>query len=164
VRRLPPSSIDWLLVFLPVSAVADFFGQTLVVFIASALAIVPIAGLIGRSTEQLAIRLGPRQGALLNATLGNITELIVAVLLINAGNFAIVKASLIGSILGNLLLVLGISFAVGGLRDKSNSSALVQQASTRRRSCLLSQASSYPPFSSSARRTSGSSRRKLSAE
>jgi len=57
----------------------------------------------------LAIRLGPRQGALLNATLGNITELIVAVLLINAGNFAIVKASLIGSILGNLLLVLGIS-------------------------------------------------------
>jgi Ca2+:H+ antiporter len=118
VRRLPPPSIDWLLVFLPVSIVADLSGQTVVVFITSALAIVPLAGLIGRSTEQLAVRLGPRLGGLLNATLGNITELIVAVLLINAGSFAIVKASLIGSIVGNLLLVLGVAFVVGGLRHK----------------------------------------------
>jgi Ca2+:H+ antiporter len=117
-RRLPPPSIDWLLVFLPVSIVAYLSGQTVVVFVTSALAIVPLAGLIGRATEQLAVRLGPRLGGLLNATLGNITELIVAVLLINAGNFAIVKASLIGSILGNLLLVLGVAFVVGGLRHK----------------------------------------------
>jgi len=118
VRRLPPPSIDWLLVFLPISIVADLSGQAVLVFATSALAIVPLAGLIGRSTEQLAVRLGPRLGGLLNATLGNITELIVAVLLINAGNFAIVKASLIGSILGNLLLVLGVAFVVGGLRHK----------------------------------------------
>jgi Ca2+:H+ antiporter len=118
VRRLPPPSIDWLLIFLPVSIVADLSGQAVLVFATSALAIIPLAGLIGRSTEQLAVRLGPRLGGLLNATLGNITELIVAVLLINAGNFSIVKASLIGSILGNLLLVLGVAFLVGGLRHK----------------------------------------------
>ena len=118
MRRLPRPSIDWLLVFIPVSIVADLAHQTVLVFITAALAIVPLAGLIGRSTEQVAIRLGPRLGGLLNATLGNITELIVAVLLISAGNFAIVKASLIGSIVGNLLLVLGISFAVGGFRHE----------------------------------------------
>jgi Ca2+:H+ antiporter len=103
---------------LPVSIVADLSGQAVLVFVTSALAIIPLAGLIGRSTEQLAVRLGPRLGGLLNATLGNITELIVAVLLINAGNFSVVKASLIGSILGNLLLVLGVAFLVGGLRHK----------------------------------------------
>jgi len=118
VRRIPAPSLDWLLVFAPVAIVADLLHQTVLVFFTSALAIVPLAGLIGRSTEQVAIRLGPRTGGLLNATLGNITELIVAVLLISAGNFALVKASLIGSIVGNLLLVLGISFAVGGIRHK----------------------------------------------
>lgn len=118
MKRLPVLSIDWLLVFLPLSIVAELAHQTVVVFVTSALAIIPLAGLIGRSTEQVAIRLGPRLGGLLNATLGNITELIVAVLLISAGNFAIVKASLVGSIIGNLLLVLGVSFAVGGFRHK----------------------------------------------
>src|SRR6267142_3151269 len=111
-------SLDWLLVFVPVSIVAQLLGQPVVVFITSALAIVPLAGLIGRSTEQVAARVGPRLGGLLNATFGNITELIVCVLLIGADNFFIVKASLIGSILGNLLLVLGLSFIVGGLRHK----------------------------------------------
>ena len=86
MRRFPPPSIDWLLVFLPISIVADLSGQAVLIFATSALAIVPLAGLIGRSTEQLAVRLGPRLGGVLNATLGNITELIVAVLLINAGN------------------------------------------------------------------------------
>jgi Ca2+:H+ antiporter len=66
----------------------------------------------------VAARVGPRLGGLLNATFGNITELSVAVLLIRADNFLIVKASLIGSILGNLLLVLGIAFVVGGFRHK----------------------------------------------
>jgi Ca2+:H+ antiporter len=90
--------------------------QPLLTFITAALAIVPLAGLIGRATDQLAIRVGPRLGGLLNATFGNLTELIVALLLIAAGNFEIVKASLIGSIVGNLLLVLGVSLFVGGLR------------------------------------------------
>jgi len=118
MRRLSRPSLDWLLVFVPVSIVAELLGQPTVVFITSAFAIVPLAGLIGRSTEQVAARVGPRLGGLLNATFGNITELIVCVLLIRADNFLIVKASLIGSILGNLLLVLGIAFVVGGFRHK----------------------------------------------
>lgn len=116
--RLPAPSLNWLLLFIPVSIAAELLGQTVAVFITSALAIVPLAGLIGRSTEQVAVRLGPRTGGLLNATLGNITELIVAVFLIRAGDFPIVKASLVGSILGNLLLVLGIALAVGGVGHK----------------------------------------------
>src|SRR6267378_4313998 len=108
-------SINWLLVFIPVSLIAELTHQSLWTFITSALAIVPLAGLIGRATDQLAIRVGPQLGGLLNATFGNLTELIVAVLLIAAGNFEVVKASLIGSIVGNLLLVLGVSLFVGGL-------------------------------------------------
>jgi Ca2+:H+ antiporter len=110
--------LDYLLVFVPISIVADLLGQTVAVFITSALAIIPLAGLIGRSTEQVAARVGPRLGGLLNATFGNITELIVCVLLIRDSNFLIVKASLIGSILGNLLLVLGVAFVVGGFTHK----------------------------------------------
>src|SRR5213080_755647 len=111
-------SINWLLVFIPVSLLAELTRQPLLTFITSALAIVPLAGLIGRATDQLAIRVGPQLGGLLNATFGNLTELIVAVLLIAAGNFEVVKASLIGSIVGNLLLVLGLSFVAGGLTRK----------------------------------------------
>jgi Ca2+:H+ antiporter len=109
-------SINWLLVFIPVSLIAEVTHQPLLTFSTAALAIVPLAGLIGRATDQLAIRVGPQLGGLLNATFGNLTELIVAVLLIAAGNFEVVKASLIGSIVGNLLLVLGLSLFVGGLR------------------------------------------------
>src|SRR2546425_10867743 len=109
-------SLNWLLVFVPISLVAELAHQSLLIFITSGLAIVPLAGLIGRATDQLAIRVGPRLGGLLNATFGNVTELIVAVLLVLAGNFEVVKASLVGSIIGNLLLVLGVSFAAGGLR------------------------------------------------
>lgn len=109
-------SINWLLVFIPASLVAEFMYQPLLAFITAAIAIVPLAGLIGRATDQLAIRVGPQLGGLLNATFGNLTELIVAVLLIAAGDFEVVKASLIGSIVGNLLLVLGLSLFVGGLR------------------------------------------------
>ena len=120
--RLPSGmlrpSLSWLLVFVPISLVAEFAHQSLVIFITSGLAIIPLAGLIGRATDQLAIRVGPRLGGLLNATFGNVTELIVAVLLVQAGNFVVVKASLVGSIIGNLLLVLGVSFAAGGFRWK----------------------------------------------
>src|SRR4026209_2388975 len=84
-------------------------------FIVAALAILPLAGLIGRSTDQLAMHAGPRVGGLLNATFGNVTELIIAIFLILDDEIEVVKASLTGSILGNLLLVLGISFLVGGI-------------------------------------------------
>src|SRR3981081_1179123 len=115
VRWLRPS-INWLLVFIPASLRAELAHQPLLTFITAALAIIPLAGLIGRATDQLAVCVGPQLGGLLNATFGNLTELIVAVLLIAAGQFEVVKASLIGSIVGNLLLVLGLSLLVGGLR------------------------------------------------
>jgi Ca2+:H+ antiporter len=114
LRWMRPS-LNWLLVFIPASLIAELAHQPLLTFITAALAIVPLAGLIGRATDQLAICIGPRLGGLLNATFGNLTELIVAVLLIEAGDFDIVKATLIGSIVGNLLLVLGLSLFVGGL-------------------------------------------------
>jgi len=111
-------SLNWLLVFVPLSLAFELAHQSLLIFITSGLAIVPLAGLIGRATDQLAIRVGPRLGGLLNATFGNVTELIVAVLLVLAGNFDVVKASLVGSIIGNLLLVLGVSFVAGGFTRK----------------------------------------------
>jgi Ca2+:H+ antiporter len=121
MRYLRPS-LNWLLVFVPVSIAADLVvHQPVLVFGTAALAIVPLAGLIGASTEQLAIRLGPSGGGLLNATLGNLTEMIVAVLLVSAGEFAVVKATLIGSIVGNLLFVLGVSFVAGGALFKEQS-------------------------------------------
>jgi Ca2+:H+ antiporter len=101
-----------------VSLVAKLLDKDLVVFLTAAAAILPLAGLIGRSTDDLAKRAGPRVGGLLNATFGNVTELIIAIFLILDDELDVVKASLTGSILGNLLLVLGISFLVGGLRHQ----------------------------------------------
>jgi Ca2+:H+ antiporter len=72
--------------------------------------------MIGRGTDQLALHAGPRVGGLLNATFGNVTELIISIFLISKGELEIVKASLVGSIIGNLLLVLGLSFLLGGLK------------------------------------------------
>ena len=116
--RVKPS-LDWLLVLVPVSVALKLAGGAdLAIFVTSAAAILPLAGLIGRSTEQLALHTGPRVGGLINATFGNVTELIIAVFLILDDKIEIVKASLTGSILGNLLLVLGVSFFVGGLRHK----------------------------------------------
>jgi Ca2+:H+ antiporter len=116
--RVKPS-LDWLLVLVPVSVALKLAGGAdLAIFVTSAAAILPLAGLIGRSTEQLALHTGPRVGGLINATFGNVTELIIAVFLILDDKIEIVKASLTGSILGNLLLVLGVSFFIGGLRHK----------------------------------------------
>jgi Ca2+:H+ antiporter len=117
-NRFKPS-LDWLLVLVPVSIVLELAGgNELLVFLTSAGAILPLAGLIGRSTEQLALHTGPRIGGLVNATFGNVTELVIAIFLILDDEIDIVKASLTGSILGNLLLVLGLSFFVGGLKHE----------------------------------------------
>jgi Ca2+:H+ antiporter len=89
-----------------------------VMFVMAAAAILPLAGYIGRSTDDLARRAGPRVGGLLNATFGNVTELVIAIFLILDDELDVVKASLTGSIIGNLLLVLGISFLAGGLRHQ----------------------------------------------
>jgi Ca2+:H+ antiporter len=112
-------SLDWLLILVPIAIVLEVAGgPDLAIFLTSAGAILPLAGLIGRSTEQLALHVGPRLGGLINATFGNVTELILAIFLILEGRIAIVKASLTGSILGNLLLVLGLSFFLGGLKHE----------------------------------------------
>jgi Ca2+:H+ antiporter len=112
-------NLNWLLVLVPVSFVAKFaLHQDVLVFVMAAAAIIPLAGLIGSSTDELAKRSGPRLGGLLNATFGNVTELIVSIFLLLDGEIEVVKTSLTGSILGNLLLVLGLSFFVGGLRHK----------------------------------------------
>ena len=119
--RIKPS-LDWLLVLVPLSIVLELAGgNELLIFLTSAGAILPLAGLIGRSTEQLAIHTGPRIGGLVNATFGNVTELVICVFLILEDEVDIVKASLTGSILGNLLLVLGLSFLFGGLRHEEQS-------------------------------------------
>jgi Ca2+:H+ antiporter len=110
-------AVRYLLVFLPIAIAAEIFHWgDLIVFISAALAIIPCAGILGQATEALAERTGPRTGGLLNASLGNLAELIIAVVAINAGKIDLVKASIIGSILGNLLFVLGMSLVAGGLR------------------------------------------------
>jgi Ca2+:H+ antiporter len=114
---MPRPSIYWLLVFVPISLLAELLGQQpVLVFVTTCLAIIPLAGLIGAATNQLALRSGPRVGGLLNATFGNVTELIICILLVQAGEFDVAKASLVGSILGNLILVLGFSYLLGGIR------------------------------------------------
>lgn len=117
-RGLLRPRLYWLLVFVPLSVVAALLQQAELTFLFACLAIIPLAGMIGQGTDELAIRTGPRVGGLLNATFGNLTEIIVSALLIVGGQLEVVKASLIGSILGNVLLVLGASFFAGGLRHK----------------------------------------------
>ncbi|GAC1326956.1 MAG: calcium/proton exchanger [Candidatus Dormibacteria bacterium] len=109
-------SLNWLLAFVPLSIAAELAHAEVLTFVTAALAIVPLSGLIGRATEELALHVGPRLGGLLNATFGNLTELIVASLLVYSNQFQVAKASLVGSIIGNLFLVLGLAFVVGGAR------------------------------------------------
>src|SRR5438105_5402141 len=89
-----------------------------VVFFSSALGVIPTAALMGRATEELAARSGPGIGGLLNVTFGNAPELIIALFALGKGLHEVVKASLVGSILGNILLVLGAAMLVGGLRHE----------------------------------------------
>jgi len=112
--------LRWLLLFIPVAAAASFRGApAVVVFALSALAIIPLSALLGEATEQLAGHAGPVVGGVINASLGNLAELIIGVLALRAGMVDLVKASITGSILGNLLLVLGAAQLAGGLRFKS---------------------------------------------
>ena len=100
---------------IPVAIVLEFLhADAVAVFAASALGVIPTAALMGRATEELAARSGPGIGGLLNVTFGNAPELIIALFALGAGLHEVVKASLIGSILGNILLVLGVSMLVGG--------------------------------------------------
>jgi Ca2+:H+ antiporter len=108
-----------LLLFVPISIAAHFLEWgSLSVFVLSALAIVPLAAWMGTATEEIAVVVGPSLGGLLNATFGNATELIIGLVALQAGVIDVVKASIIGSIIGNLLLVMGLSMLLGGLRYK----------------------------------------------
>ena len=115
--RLRPSP-NWLLLFVPVSILLDHSERAspALVFFAAALAIVPAARLIVQGTEHIATRTGSAVGGLLNATFGNLPELIIATVALRSGLLEMVRASIIGAILANLLMALGVALLVGGLR------------------------------------------------
>ena len=109
---------NWLLVFAPIAIALNRFAPShyALIFATAAIAILPLAGWLGRATEQLADRSGEGVGGLLNATFGNAAELIISLAALHAGLQDVVKATIVGSIVGNILLVLGASMLAGGLR------------------------------------------------
>jgi Ca2+:H+ antiporter len=116
VRRLRWRAV--LLVAVPASILLEyaFHAPALAVFVSACLGVLPLAGYMGEATEHLAHRTGPTIGGLLNATFGNAAELIISIVALQAGLVSLVKASITGSILGNLLLILGLAFVAGGTR------------------------------------------------
>ncbi len=108
----------YMLIFVPIAFVAEFalHDQPTLIFLAAALALVPLASLLGEGTEQLVVHTGPKIGGMIQATLGNAAELIIAFVALKAGNHELVKASITGSIMANILLVLGMSLLYGGLK------------------------------------------------
>ena len=112
------SPINWLFIFIPITVALEHLAHVSapVLFFLAAVSIVPIAALIVRATEQIAHRTGDAVGGLLNATFGNAPELIIALVALRAGYLDMVRASLVGAILANLLLALGVGFLTGGLR------------------------------------------------
>ena len=110
--------MNWLLLFVPIAIGLELLApdRHLLVFVTSSLALLPLAMWLGRATEQLAVRMGEGVGGLLNATFGNAAELIIALVALRAGLHDVVEASIAGSIVGNMLLVLGAAMLAGGLR------------------------------------------------
>src|SRR5262245_6915480 len=103
--------------FIPLAIVLEpAHADAVLIFFVAAAGIVPTAALMGLATEELAAKSGPGIGGLLNVTFGNAPELIIALIALNAGLQEVVKASVVGSIIGNVLLVLGASMLVGGLK------------------------------------------------
>jgi Ca2+:H+ antiporter len=117
------NALNLLLVFVPVAMLMEwvFHSPPLWIFGVSCLAIIPLAGLMGHATEKIATRVGEGIGGLLNATFGNAAELIIAIMALRAGLYDLVKASITGSIIGNILLVFGLSALIGGLRFPTQS-------------------------------------------
>jgi Ca2+:H+ antiporter len=117
-REIRHNSLLWLLVFVPAVFVAAKFWPEAhtVLFVLSVLAIVPLAALLSHATESVAAKTGDAVGGLLNATLGNLTELVIALTALRAGEYMLVKASIAGAIVTNTLFMLGASFLLGGLK------------------------------------------------
>jgi len=111
--------LRYMMVFVPVAFLLEFvpaLKNDILLFACCCLGLIPLAGYLGEATEELSIHTGPKIGGLLNATLGNAAELIITIVALQAGKFELVKASITGSILGNLLLILGASMLFGGLK------------------------------------------------
>jgi Ca2+:H+ antiporter len=114
--------MNWLLLFIPITLLLEHLGvPSTLLFFSAAIAIVPIAAMIVHATEQVATRTGEAVGGLLNATFGNAPELIICLVALKAGYLEMVRAALIGGILANLLLAMGASFFLGGLRHHTQS-------------------------------------------
>jgi len=115
--------LDWLLVFLAAAVLLKWLrpDDHVAIFVSACLAVIPLAGWMGKATEELAARAGAGVGGLLNATFGNAAELIIALIALREGLHDVVKASLTGSIIGNILLVLGAAFLAGGFKYKTQS-------------------------------------------
>jgi Ca2+:H+ antiporter len=122
IKLSKSSAIYFLLIFAPIAVALDVaHADHLVLFLVSAIALIPLAKLIGDSTEHLSTHYGTTVGSLLNVTFGNAAEIIIAVVAINAGLLDLVKASITGSILGNILLIFGLSIIAGGFKYKDQS-------------------------------------------
>ena len=112
--------LRYMLVFIPISIVAKFLNASgTVMFILACLSIIPLAGLIGEGTEEISFYSGPKIGGLLNGTFGNATELIISFFALKEGLFEVVKSSIAGAVIGNILLVIGASMLAGGLKYKT---------------------------------------------
>lgn len=121
MKQFLTPSLNWLLIFVPITIIGEyvFHVSSTILFLISCVSIIPLAGLLGKATEHLAEKTGEGIGGLLNATFGNAAELIIALMALQAGLYDVVKASITGSIIGNILLVLGASFLAGGLKYKT---------------------------------------------
>ena len=110
----------FILLFVPATILASWFGLSpVIMFFLAAIAIIPLAKFIGEATDELATKTSPALGGLLNAAFGNATELIIGILALRRGLVGVVKASITGSIIGNLLFVLGMAIFLGGLKFKN---------------------------------------------
>ena len=118
--QLSRSSIFYLLlIFTPLAIALEFVqADHTIIFVIASIALIPLAKLIGDSTEHLSLHYGTTLGSLLNVTFGNAAEIIIAIVAINAGLIDLVKASITGAILGNILLIFGLSILAGGFRYK----------------------------------------------
>ncbi|MEO0017422.1 MAG: hypothetical protein RLZZ522_705 [Verrucomicrobiota bacterium] len=132
LKEIRHNPVLWLLAFVPIVLAGEHFrpeAHTLL-FVLSVLAIIPLAALLSHATESVAAKTGDGVGGLLNATLGNLTELIIALAALRSGEYMLVKASIAGAIVGNTLFMLGTSFLLGGLKhhvqDYNRANARVQ--------------------------------------
>lgn len=112
--------LKYMLIFIPISIIAKFMGASgTILFILSCLSIIPLAALMGEGTEEISFYTGPKIGGFLNGTFGNATELIISIFALKQGLFEVVKSSIAGAVIGNILLVIGASMFAGGLKYKT---------------------------------------------